>query len=205
MATASVTYTFTALTKAQAAQVNQNFTNLTTFLNADVVHVDGSKSMTGALTLPASDPTNANHATRKSYVDTVAGNQAAGIVASASKTTTQTFTTLADVTGLSVTFTAAANRHYRISVHGLLRSSVSGDIAQLLIADGSNNTLSIGQVDCSSTSFAFTASCFHVLTPSAGSVTYKARCVRSSGTGTVTLDSAATYPSYIVVEDLGAV
>lgn len=69
MATASVTYTFTALTKAQAAQVNQNFTNLTTFLNSDVVHADGSVSMTGALTLPNSDPTNANHAARKSYVD----------------------------------------------------------------------------------------------------------------------------------------
>jgi hypothetical protein len=69
VATSSVTYTFTALTKAQAAQVNQNFTNLVTFLNTDVVHVDGSKSMTGALTLPNSDPTNANHAARKSYVD----------------------------------------------------------------------------------------------------------------------------------------
>jgi hypothetical protein len=69
VATSSVTYTFTALTKAQAAQVNQNFTNLTTFLNTDVVHVDGSKSMTGALTLPNSDPSNNNHAARKKYVD----------------------------------------------------------------------------------------------------------------------------------------
>lgn len=73
MATASVTYTFTALTKAQASQVNQNFTNLTTFLNDDVVHVDGSKSMTGALTLPASDPTNDSHAARKKYVDDSVG------------------------------------------------------------------------------------------------------------------------------------
>lgn len=69
MATLSITNTFTALTKAQAAQVNTNFGDVATFVNTNVVHVDGSQAMTGALTLPNSDPTNANHAARKSYVD----------------------------------------------------------------------------------------------------------------------------------------
>lgn len=73
MATASVTYSFTALTKAQAAQVNQNFSELVTFANNSTVHVDGSKSMTGALTLPNADPTNNNHAARKKYVDDAVG------------------------------------------------------------------------------------------------------------------------------------
>lgn len=73
MAVASVTYTFTALTKALPAQVNQNFANLTAFLNTDVVHVDGSKAMTGALTLPNSSPTNDSHAARKKYVDDSVG------------------------------------------------------------------------------------------------------------------------------------
>ena len=51
MATASVTNTFVNATTADAGEVNTNFTDLVTFLNASVVHVDGSKAMTGALAM----------------------------------------------------------------------------------------------------------------------------------------------------------
>lgn len=85
MASAAVTYSFTAGATAVAAQVNQDFTDLVTFLNASVVHVDGSKTMTGALTLAASDPASANQAARKSYVDQNArykgGNASGGGIA----------------------------------------------------------------------------------------------------------------------------
>lgn len=205
MATASVTYTFTALTKAQAAQVNQNFTDLVGFTNASVVHADGAVAMTGALTLPNSDPASNNHAARKKYVDDLHLASAQGRVGYAEITSTQTFTTLADVTGLSVTFTAAASRYYKISVHGLLRSSVANDVAQLVIATGAGTTLSVGQVVCANTGFAVGAPVSFVAQPAAGSTTFKVRCVRSSGTGTVTLDAAATYPAFIVVEDIGKV
>lgn len=67
MATASVTNTFVAGTTANPSTVNQNFTDLLTFLNNSVVHVDGSKAMTAALTL--NTESSANHATRKTYVD----------------------------------------------------------------------------------------------------------------------------------------
>lgn len=53
MATASVTNTFVDATIAEASEVNTNFSDLVTFLNGSVVHVDGSKAMTGALTLAA--------------------------------------------------------------------------------------------------------------------------------------------------------
>lgn len=69
MATASVEYTFTGGTQATASEVNQSFTDLVNFLNASVVHVDGSKTMTGILALPSSNPTSADQATRKAYVD----------------------------------------------------------------------------------------------------------------------------------------
>ena len=69
MAIAAVTYSFTTATTAVAAQVNQDFTDVVTFLNSNVVHVDGSKTMTGQLALLAADPTTANQAARKSYVD----------------------------------------------------------------------------------------------------------------------------------------
>lgn len=70
MATASVTYTFSGGGNALASEVNTNFTQLVSFLNASVVQVDGSQSMTGQLTLLGSDPASNNHAARKLYVDT---------------------------------------------------------------------------------------------------------------------------------------
>lgn len=127
----------------------------------------------------------------------------AGEVGSASITSSTTFTTLQDISGLSVTFTALASRRYRVTAHGLLRSTVTTDIAQLLIADASSTTISVGQVACVSTTFAVSCSVMAIVTPSAGSCTYKVRGVRSSGSGTITLDCASTYPAYIVVEDIG--
>lgn len=69
MATSSVSYTFAAGETIASAKLNQNNTDLVNFLNNQVVHKDGSTTMTGALTLPASDPVSANQAARKSYVD----------------------------------------------------------------------------------------------------------------------------------------
>lgn len=128
---------------------------------------------------------------------------AGGWVGFESRTTDLSFTTITDVTGLSVTFTAVANRRYKISVVGLIISSVANDVAQLIIADGSNTTLAVSQVVCASTSYSVQAGTFLLTQPSAGSVTYKARVFRASGTGTCTLQAAATYPAYILVEDLG--
>lgn len=68
MATAAVTYSFTAGTPAVASQVNTDFSDLTTFLNTNVVHKDGSVTMTGGLTLPDAEPGSDNQATRRKYV-----------------------------------------------------------------------------------------------------------------------------------------
>lgn len=81
MATSSVSYSFVNGTTGDGTQVNQNFTDLVNFLNNQVVHKDGSTTMTGALTLPASDPVSANQAARKAYVDTV-GNTGIKVFAS---------------------------------------------------------------------------------------------------------------------------
>lgn len=125
------------------------------------------------------------------------------VMAYATKTANQTFTTIADVTGLSVTFTAIAGRLYKVSVVGLLKSSVANDICQLVIADGTGTTLAVSQQVCPNTTYSVPATTFYLATPSAGSVTYKARVVRVAGTGTGTLEAAATYPAYIIAEDVG--
>lgn len=62
-------YTFVPDTDAKAAEVNKNFDDIIAFLNNSVVHTDGSKAMTGLLMLPATDPSDDNHAVRKAYVD----------------------------------------------------------------------------------------------------------------------------------------
>lgn len=68
MAEASVTYVFSNGTSADAAQVDQNFTDLISFINGEVVQRDGSVAMTGPLVLPGL-PTNALHAATKAYAD----------------------------------------------------------------------------------------------------------------------------------------
>lgn len=82
MATLSLTYTFADGTTAVAGHVNQNFTDVKNFVNNSVVHKDGSTTMTGQLTLPGSDPSTANHAARKSYVDSAALKRLIGANAS---------------------------------------------------------------------------------------------------------------------------
>ena len=69
MATAAVTYTFANGTNADGTQVNSNFTSVVNFLNTEVVQRDASVAFTAIPNLPATDPTTANQAVRKSYVD----------------------------------------------------------------------------------------------------------------------------------------
>lgn len=68
MATADVTYNFTANTDAAASQVNTNFDDITSFINTNCIQKDGSLAMTGSLTL-AGSPTSDTHAATKAYVD----------------------------------------------------------------------------------------------------------------------------------------
>ena len=75
MATASVTNTFLQDATTSAADMNQNFTDVETFLNASTVHVDGSKSMSGDFDAggfqftSVGDPSGASDAVTKAYVD----------------------------------------------------------------------------------------------------------------------------------------
>lgn len=74
-ANVAVTNTFTNGTLTDAPQVNTNFGDLVTWINANAVHLDGSKAFTGVPSY-AGDPVSANHLCRKSYVDGLAGRYA---------------------------------------------------------------------------------------------------------------------------------
>lgn len=75
MAAASVTHTFVAATTAVASEVNTNFSDVTTFLNNQVLHLDGSKTMTSDLPMGSNkvvsvaEPTVSSDAATKNYVD----------------------------------------------------------------------------------------------------------------------------------------
>jgi len=202
-ADAAVTNNFTAGTPAVADDVDTNFADLVTWLNTNAVHLDGSKAFTGIPSGPASDPTTANQLTRKAYVDSVVGGR--GVVATATKTSGQGgITSVTDVTSLSVTFTAVTGRRYRLSFQGQVYSSVSGDTVQVQITDSTNAVQNFGIAFVSSGySYSLSIRVDAYVTPSAGSVTYKVRALRNTGSGTVGIDCGSTYPAFLVAEDVG--
>lgn len=127
-----------------------------------------------------------------------------GRIGSASITAQQTgITTVVDISGLSVTFTAVAGRRYRVTLQALVFSSVANDIVQIQIRDGSGTVLNLSQVLAPSATFGVSAACEYVTNGWSGSTTVKAAALRNSGTGSVTFDAGATYPAFILVEDIG--
>lgn len=65
----TVSYNFVAGTPAIADNVDQNFTDLTTWINTNAVHLDASKAFTSVPSGPAVDPSSDNQLARKAYVD----------------------------------------------------------------------------------------------------------------------------------------
>lgn len=121
-------------------------------------------------------------------------------------TSTQgSITTVVDLTGLSVTFTAVAGRLYRLSAFALFTSATGGDVARLAITNAANTNLMLAQCVVS-TAFATganTVSGWTLQTFSAGSTTVKCRAMRATGTGTVSTAAGSTAPAVLLVEDVG--
>ena len=149
-------------------------------------------------------------AATKQYVDAAAAADPAaaqGVLGYAERTTSQTgITSIADITSLTVTLTYAANRWIRITAKatGLL-SSVATDRGVMRIREGST-TLNHGYHafrTAGTTEDGITVE--HILTPSTGSHTYKVSYERFAGTGTHEFVCAVSGPSFILIEDLGAV
>lgn len=129
-------------------------------------------------------------------------NTSWGRVAMATSTTSQTgVSTVTDITGMSVTFTAVSGRQYKISLFlPQLLGSVSGDRARITITDGSNNSVFIGYTNLTPHGAIVSLS---GLTTASGSVTYKARMQRDVGTGTMDSYADAFSVRYLLVEDIG--
>ena len=87
MSTVTVTNSFVNGNANDGPQVTQNFTDLTSYINANCITKDGGLALTALLTGPATDPTSDNHLARKKYVDDRTGLQS-GTNTTASDTNT---------------------------------------------------------------------------------------------------------------------
>lgn len=109
-----------------------------------------------------------------------------------------------DLTGLTVTVTVGTGRRIKITGQVFFSSTVTNDIAGLLILDGATQ-LNGSQVQLGLTGVgAVTAVASAVVTPTSGSHTYKLQAVRSSGTGVVSTSASSAIPAFILVEDIGS-
>mgnify|MGYP007090086409 CR=1 FL=1 len=126
-----------------------------------------------------------------------------GEVGYASKTSHQTGITTAgaDVTSMSVTFTAVAGRSYRVSAMQRVTQQSSAAIVTMRLHDGSGTQLAAWQQTLEAAEVG-TAIILARFSPGAGSTTYKLNLITSAGT--VDANASSTAPGFILVEDLGA-
>lgn len=107
---------------------------------------------------------------------------------------------IADITNATVTFTAVGNRKYRVIGIASFQQVTNPGTATLVIADGSNTALDQKAATLSLNDFGSLAVQKRT-TPAAGSTTYKLRL--SSTAASLTMNSGATAPTSILVEDIG--
>jgi hypothetical protein len=112
-------------------------------------------------------------------------------------------TTVVDLTSLTVTVTVPYAAHrVKISAHCLCDSSVAGDVANVSIQEGAT-VLQIGKIYLPLSATQYTMHVEAVVVPTAASHTYKLTMVRDTGSGNLRMVAGATFPAFILVEDLG--
>lgn len=128
------------------------------------------------------------------------------VMAWASVLTPQTtITTVTDLTGLTVTFTAIAGRLYRTTFIGEVNGTVAGDLLAVYITNGANTVLQRGviTVPALSSGVGYSQITLQHYWTGSGSTTHKVRLERNAGTGNANLYAGTDGPAVIVVEDIG--
>jgi hypothetical protein len=124
-----------------------------------------------------------------------------GVVGVSQKVTDQNVTAEADVSGLSVTWTAEANRVYKFTLT-MNAFAASASNLTVYLNDNSTNIRELLEGIAAGTP-SFVSFAFYVTGITAGSKTYK---IRSSATSSTTLygtTARATLVAQLIVEDIG--
>ena len=125
-----------------------------------------------------------------------------GVMAYAKSTADATYsTTTVDITGMTATFTAVANRLYRATFEGFINNATGG-LQEFLMTDASNNQLDQGYNQIGASSFTL-ISFQYLFTSTAGSRTIKVRANTNAGTTTIYGATANNRSHSFVIEDLG--
>jgi hypothetical protein len=122
------------------------------------------------------------------------------------KTTTMLqsgITTATDLTGATVTWTALANRNYKVTfqTYGTCTSAGNGGTIQL---NNGATVLQYATTNLINASSGATINGLYVGTFTAGSITLKlVGSLAAGGSGSVSFQSVATLPTFVLVEDVG--
>lgn len=131
-----------------------------------------------------------------------------GVLGYASRTDDQgSISSIADLTSLSVTVDVPAGRRLKITGHAQVALTFSGTETLSAVGTVRESTTVLGRwcsfIDNGSGSRSMAQDGCIVITPAAGSHTYKLSLERGTGSGTVGIDQASDNPAFILVEDIG--
>ena len=132
-----------------------------------------------------------------------------GVVALATSTTGYTLTTSSAIaTGMTVTFTAIANRNYKITYYEPQAScapvATAYTFTQIKLTNAAGTQYGSGIVQTSSnTAISATITNTYIGTFAAGSTTIVGCAITSSTSGGPALSRSATAPAQLLVEDIG--
>lgn len=113
-----------------------------------------------------------------------------------------TATTLADVAGLAVTWTADVSRIYKVTVEYMALQSSPGAHGNVWIRNGAGAQLNVQTRYMANAAFAEGGSLVHRLIAVSGSQTVKVSIDNAGGAGALQLAASALYPNFIMVEDI---
>lgn len=210
MATLTISNTFVAGTDALASEVNQNFTDVRTFVNSQVVHRDGTTAFTSTPSMPstAAAVTAAGHVSNKAYVDDRRWNTAWGVMQQVTFTSPQTFSTTGTVlmTGSTLpSFTFLAGRRYLLRAF-IPAVQVSGTsfVAGLNITNAAGAQWARHEVSVRSATESWAFTPVYLIAPLNNFTgQYELRGFCSAGSSSWETDVGAFQPGIFTLEDVG--
>lgn len=114
-------------------------------------------------------------------------------------------TAVVDVVSCSVTVSVAAGRRLKITGQGSVHTTVANDSYIGRIKEGVNELGLWYSASLANVARRMHQAGFAIITPTAGSHTYKLTIERGIGTGSGTVFASASEPTFILVEDIGAI